>query len=280
MTNYLRSHPTEEGYLIEDVGEPIKSKDSHTFRFSFNKIQYSETLSFGKPIIREPNEHGIPLPKIGEIEKNKYTNLIIEMVPDWEYDVYSYIGSTEIIKSFELIVLDLNTKFGLYGEKKLKLKTPHIIIFPSEARLSDPKLTVHLYLEKKQIQDINQRIQENKINGGDLSFKFDKDTHGDLIFDPLNSYEQIPDQFLKDNLKNYSSIEYQTIHTDYPYKILPADFKNFEGTIVQPYDYQPITEFDLTFEKNIPVNAKKYRYSPEIDDVMELYLTKRMLKVR
>ena len=92
--------------------------------------------------------------------------------------------------------------------------------------------------------------------------------------------EQIPDKFLRRNLKNYSSIKNQTIICDYPYKILPTDFKDFEDAIVQPYEHQPITEFDLTFEKNIPYHAreKEYLYSQEIDEVIEFYQTERMLK--
>ena len=100
MVHYLKSHPTKQGYLVEDYGEPISSKHYHTFRFAFNKIHYSETLSFRRPIIRGSEERGTLFPELGEIEKNEHNNLRIEMVPYWKNEAYSYIGSQSIIKSF------------------------------------------------------------------------------------------------------------------------------------------------------------------------------------
>ena len=273
-SRYLASHPTEEGSLTEnELGEPLRQAD-HIFNFTFKKFEYSESFSpFNKV---ERDDDGKIVSERGEQEIRVDTDLRIQMEPTGSYR-YSYIGTRDFIKKFQLIILDFDDEY-----MTPELDTPHLQMYLShrDDAPTEPSFGVFLWLEPERVQDITRRILDEKVNGGSFSFSTASRYDGDVVFQSTKGSEWIPKDYFVMNGIEFDETKHRNLLSSYPTKLLPSNFYDYDHSIVkrQKEDAR-ITSFNLTFSKTISSYPEENtRYSPEQQEIIDWYARERMYR--
>jgi len=263
MTNFkLQEYPSKPGYFLDNgIGAPIRPQ-GHIFRFNFSTFQCSDTYSVHRPHTFFKNEKGERIHEIGEESAQEHFDLRIDMIPDDATTRYSYIGSRSFIKKFTLIISELE-------DDQNELQNPNLTIYHNY-NLSWDTFGVFLYLDKERIQMITQRIINNEVNFGALTFSVPDDKHlvfkSDLDFDRSERIQM--DEDLVEKMIT------QNIHCSYPYKILPSSYYDYDKNLITPYDDEPITEFDLTLGKTVRCTEveKDENRNPEVQQIIDEYV--------
>lgn len=263
MTNFdLREYPSRSGYFLDGgVGAPIRPQ-AHSFRFKFSKFHCSDTYSIHRTQTFFTDDNGELIHEIGDESERERFDLRIDMIPHRSTTRYSYIGSRSIINTFTLMISELEDDLN-------SLTKPNLTIYNNNS-LSSNTFGVFLYLDKERIQKITQRIINNEVNFGALTFSVPDDKHlvfrSDVDFDRSERIQMDEDLVEK--------VITQNIECSYPYKIIPSTYYDYDKKLITPYDNEPITEFDLTLGKTVrcPEVEKDEKRSPGVQQIIDEYV--------
>jgi hypothetical protein len=229
----LEHHPTKKGYFIDGgFGEPIK-KGNNSVDFEFRKFSFVDNYRIYQP--SKYNDHITG----DEKEVSTDNDLRIEMVPQRK-KAFSFIGSSRLIKQFNLLIFD-------YNQWHSDHQYPHLTVLLNLEELPQPVFGVSLYLEPSHKDKIIDDIVNNRINNGSLSFSFP--TEKDVLFYAESLPKDIPDDLLLKRQLDPS--DFKNVYSWYPTKILPPEFLDRNKTFLEPYEDAPIDEFYLTFGKTV-----------------------------
>lgn len=160
VSSRLSSHPTKDGYFIEDEGgEPIRNT-GHIFNFTFCSFSFSETYSIHKPLSFRKNHKGDQESVIGDPKGAEHTDLRVDMIPKGSTR-YSYVGTRKLIERFTLIISDLD-------DPLCEQPFPHLRMYPSmDDEGSEPiTFSIFLFLEKARVDDLVNKVVKDEINSG------------------------------------------------------------------------------------------------------------------
>lgn len=252
----LQSHPTKEGYFIDDgFGKPI-TRSNHVFTFNFSQFESTSTYSIYRPYTLNTQEDGKKELVTGDYEEMVTDDLRIEMIPT-NQTTYSYIGTKSLIERYLLIIRDLE-------DDSCKHDFPHLTVFSYHNRESPEtvQFTVFLYLEQERVNKIKHDLLKGNISKGTIRFSIGD--RGDLVFRSDFTYDKISEEFLQN--WGHDVEKYTNLICFYPLKLLPKNYYDYDNNLIKPYDESPIREFSLSFGRIVK------------DDNINLYSTPDMEK--
>ena len=143
-----------------------------------------------------------------------------------------------------------------------------------------PSFGVFLWLEPERVQDITQRILDDKVNGGSFSFSTASRYDGDVVFKSTKGFEWIPKEYFEMNGIEFNESKHRNLLSYYPTKLLPSNFYDYDHSHVKPRKEDALnTSFNLTFSKTISSYPEENtRYSPEQQEIIDWYARERMYR--